>query len=163
MVDDGDFEWLNQWVWHAWKGVRGCWYARRSTFDIITKAVGAVYMHRAIAAHAGLLKVDHRDGDGLNNRRENLRPCSHKNNCRNQGIRKNNTSGFKGVHWDKKKKKWLASIMVDRRSHFLGYFKTPLDCAKAYNAGALKYHGEFARLNDLSKYEKTQEPTTIPA
>jgi len=94
-------------------------------------------------------QVDHIDRNVLNNRKANLRICTHTQNARNAGIGKNNTSGYKGVCWNKRKSKWMVEIMADRKRFFLGYFKNKLDAAKAYNAGAIKYHGKFACLNRI--------------
>ena len=94
--------------------------------------------------------VDHIDGDKENNTRENLRICKQAENCANSKISKNNTSGFKGVSWNKALKKWHAYIMLNRKRIHLGYFKDKLEAAKAYNKAALKYFGEFARLNEVA-------------
>jgi len=92
--------------------------------------------------------VDHRNGNPLYNNKSNLRVCFHKENIRNAEKRKNNTSGFKGVFWNRINKNWFSQIMVNYKTIYLGSFKEKIDAAKAYNDGAVKYHGEFARLND---------------
>ena len=79
------------------------------------------------------------------NRWINLRSSTPAQNCRNTAIKKNNTSGYKGVSWDKQKSKWFAQIMVDRKHIFLGYHRTPQEAHAAYVAGAKRLHGEFAR------------------
>jgi hypothetical protein len=96
------------------------------------------------------VEVDHRDGNGLNNRRRsNLRVCSHSQNGANQKKHKNNTSGFKGVvlYKDNRSRPWCARIKVEGRHIYLGYFATPDEAAKAYDAAAIRLHGEFARTN----------------
>jgi hypothetical protein len=95
--------------------------------------------------------TDHRDGNGLNNQRHNLRICTAKENGRNQRINSVNTSGYKGVSWKKDQHKWLSQIIVDNRAYNLGTFVCPLRAAKAYNDAAEKYFGEFARPNELPK------------
>jgi hypothetical protein len=95
------------------------------------------------------LKVDHKDGDGLFNVEGNLRVATSAQNGSNQGLAKHNTSGFKGVSWANHMQKWRAQIQVDGKHIHLGYFDSPIDAAKAYNEGALKYHKEFAVLNVL--------------
>ncbi len=92
---------------------------------------------------------DHKDGDIFNNRKCNLRKCtSSQNNC-NRKIPKNNTSGLKGVSWHKNKKKWEADITINNKTIFLGLYKDKIEAALAYNKAAIKYHGEFARLNQI--------------
>lgn len=93
--------------------------------------------------------IDHIDGDPLNNRKSNLRFCTNAENTKNQRKKKNNTSGFKGVSWDKEKKKWAAQITVNQKKIWLGTFEDKVEAAKAYNKAAIKYHGEFAYLNKV--------------
>ncbi len=90
-------------------------------------------------------KVDHWDRDGLNNKRENLRLASNAENCRNSRRHKNNTSGYKGVHWEASKRKWRATISVNNKRIHLGYFSTSELGYEAYCKAAVKYYGEFAR------------------
>ena len=91
-------------------------------------------------------QVDHIDCNPLNNRRGNLRLATPSQNGTNQSRPKNNTSGFKGVHWDKRAKKWMATIRINGKKTYLGLFATPELAYAAYCEAALKYHGEFARL-----------------
>jgi len=99
------------------------------------------------------IKVDHKDGNGLNNVRYNLRVCTTAENTRNKQKSKGNTSGFKGVCWHKRDKCWAVQICVDYKGVHLGHFPgTPegkIEAAKAYNVAAIKYYGEFARLNNI--------------
>ena len=145
MVDDADFEWLNQWRWFAWRPTdRNTWYAKRSGC-IDGKKNSA--LHRVILGEH-IPKIDHRDGNGLNNQRLNLRPCSTKGNSANHQIRVDNSSGFTGVSLYRDGR-WMARICVDQKSLFLGYFVNKLDAALAYNVAAVKHFGEFARLNNI--------------
>jgi hypothetical protein len=89
--------------------------------------------------------VDHRNGDGLDNRRANLRPASVSENAMNRGLAANNTSGFKGV--SRKRNRWQAAIKLDGNTRYLGMFATPEEAARAYDAAAREFFGEFARLN----------------
>jgi AP2 domain len=92
-------------------------------------------------------QVDHKDREAtLDNRRQNLRVTLDKNQ-QNQGKHKNNTSGFKGVCWDKRKAQWRARISAGGKSVLLGLFPTALDAAAAYDAAAKELHGEFAVTN----------------
>jgi hypothetical protein len=97
------------------------------------------------------MKVDHINGDGLDNQRCNLRLATHSENLRNRGYTKKNTSRYKGVTWYKPYKKWRAQIKTDHKMKNLGYFDIPEEAAEAYNEAAKKYHGSFAWLNKLPK------------
>jgi hypothetical protein len=110
-----------------------------------------ISLHREIANPAGKLLVDHRNGNTLDNRRDNLRLATQAQNAHNS--RKRNiacSSKFKGVSFHKSKyggKHWQAYISIAGRRIHLGIYMTELEAAKAYDAAARKYHGEFARLN----------------
>ncbi len=110
-------------------------------------------MHRAILGVTDpAIEVDHRSGDGLNNRRGNLREATRAQNSRNLGLPRNSTSGFKGVSFTRSKgqplaKPWQASINVNWKGYHLGYFATAAAAARAYDAAARVHFGEFARLN----------------
>ena len=94
--------------------------------------------------------VDHRDGDGLNNHRENLRVATHTENIRNSRKSSANTSGYKGVCWHKRDLKWMVQIGDNGKLINLGYFDDIEDAAAAYREAATKYHGEFANYGDES-------------
>jgi len=94
-------------------------------------------------------QIDHINGNGLDNRKCNLRFCNHAQNNWNSKKNITNTSGFKGVCWSKEKKKWIASIRVNGYQYYLGYFDNLIKAAKTYNRAAKKYHGEFAKLNRI--------------
>lgn len=141
LVDDADYEWLNQWKWCAHKNHRkgSCkWYALRRGSEDET-----IYMHRQIMAVSGNKKVDHKDRDGLNNQRHNLRLATNYQNLWNQGLRSVNNSGFRGVGWFKKSSKWRARITVRGKEHHLGLFHTKLEAVQAYSQSALQHFGEF--------------------
>ena len=91
--------------------------------------------------------VDHKDGNTLDNRKENLRFSSHAENMRNSRTRKTNTSGIKGVCWDKKRGKWKSVINVDRKAFVLGYYTDIEDAEAAYVKASKELHGEFSRLS----------------
>jgi hypothetical protein len=94
----------------------------------------------------GLL-VDHRNGDGLDNHRDNLRIATRSQNACNRHNTKSKAScRFSGLFFDKRRGKWMSRIVVNGKI-FLGYFDSEIDAARAYDAAAKKYHGEFARLN----------------
>lgn len=104
-------------------------------------------MHRLIAMPPKDMEVDHIDGDGLNNRRSNLRCATKSQNQRNSRRNCLNTSGFKGVHWYESKRRWQAQIMLNKKQHHLGYFKTAEEAHSAYVAASERLHGEFGRTN----------------
>lgn len=96
------------------------------------------------------IEVDHKNHDTLDNRKENLRPCTRSQNRANQLIRIDNTSGAKGVSWKKDVKKWEAYIDFNGKRKRLGYFTNKKEAIMAYNKAAITYYGEFALLNSLS-------------
>lgn len=143
LVDDADYEWLNQWKWHAEKK-HGIWYAKRSLYTN-GKQIN-IKMHSLILGTPKGMQSDHKDGDGLNNQRYNLRVCTYAENQHNRAIRIDSKSSvFKGVsHY---KYGWRVSIKVNYKSINVGYFKDETEAAKAYDQAAIKYFGEFANLN----------------
>jgi len=130
---------------------------RKRTYAIRWSEAGRVLLHRLIMSRilGRELKrsefVDHINGDGLDNRRENLRLATNSQNQANSGIRRNNTTGYKGVSFHKTLGKWHATIMVKGKKKHLGYFDTPEEAAEAYNDAARKYFGEFAYLNEIER------------
>lgn len=109
---------------------------------------GMDLLHRILLDAPKDLQVDHIDGDPKNNRRSNLRLCSCADNQKNQRRHSNNTSGFKGVHWNKQRKRWRAEIMINRRTVHLGYFDTPEQASAAYQDAAVHLFGEFKRATE---------------
>ena len=105
-------------------------------------------MHRLIMNCPTGQYIDHRDRNGLNNCKSNLRICSHRQNCMNQKPTIG-TSKHKGVSWSKDRNRWLAKIDPDGKQKFLGRFVNEIDAAMAYNEAAKKYFGEFAYLNEI--------------
>ena len=145
LVDAENYDFLITKNWYAWDNRRGGFYARHSI-------IGGekIYMHRLIMDASKGIYIDHINGNGLDNRRCNLRICTNAENHRNS---KKYSSGFyskyKGVTWSKRQKTWKAQIKADYKNKNLGCFDSEIKAALAYNEAALKYHGEFARLNVL--------------
>lgn len=129
------------------------WQARvgsHTTYAMSSKQTGptkwiALIMHRMIVSAPDGMQVDHIDGDGLNNRRSNLRIVTAAQNAQNGKFRRNNKSGIKGVYWHKSKGKWDASITVNRKLIHLGQFAKIEDAASAYAEASARLHGKFAR------------------
>lgn len=148
MVDDEDFEELNKYKWCAFKG-NSTYYVSRATR--VAKKQKVLLMHRVIMKTPKGMHTDHINGDGLDNQRSNLRIATHSENMRNTRMSKNNTSGYKGVCWDKNAKKWHVQITVDSKLIYLGLYDTVEDGYKAYCIACIKYHGEFANLGQSIK------------
>jgi hypothetical protein len=104
-------------------------------------------LHRVIMNAGPETIIDHRDGNSMNNLIENLRPATHSQNNCNVPKRKNTTSHYKGVYFDKKRKRWRVYIKFNKKKIYLGTFESEIDAALAYDRAAKKYQGEFARLN----------------
>lgn len=140
IVDAKDFEWLSQWNWYAYYNPHTkSFYAKRRAGD------NDIGMHGAILNCEPSKEVDHKSGNTLDNRRANIRVCTHTENMRNRGKDFNTRSGFKGVYRDKKK--WFSQISVNGKAVRLGIFTDKKKAAKAYDQAATIYHGEFARFN----------------
>jgi len=140
LVDDGDVKWLSRWRWSEYRGRRGHRYATRH------ERGKTILMHREVLGLLPGLVTDHINGDGLDNRRENLRACTHRENLSNRRVALNNTSGTPGVGFDSSKrgsKQWRARIKVNGRRHHLGWFRLKEDAVKAYWAAAERHWGSF--------------------
>lgn len=146
LVDDADYLYLNQFKWHIYKQNRNNFYARTVIYQN-KKRIGIV-MHRLLLKCEGKI-IDHISGDGLDNRRSNIRCCTKSENPLNRRININNNSGYKGVSWFKVVKKWRAQIQYKKIVYHLGTYEKRIDAAKAYNEAAIKFHGEFAKLNEI--------------
>lgn len=149
LVDACDYEWLRQWSWYY--HVNGYVIRRRRKSD--GKGPRDISMHRVILRRMGFknfAKGDHINRNGLDNQRINLRPATNLQSGHNRG-RHNSVSGYKGVNRYRSAGKWRARIMVKSESIFLGYFDSIKDAARAYNDAAIKYHGDFACLNEINQ------------
>ena len=143
-VSDDWFEYLSQWKWNAfWNKNTNSYYAVRSEGKSPNQY--KIWMHKVISnTHLGVM-CDHKNRDTLDNQPNNLRSCTVSQNNMNVGIRKNNTSGYKGV--SKCGKKWRAAITFGGKGVSLKCWDNPEDAARAYDEAAKIYHGEFAFLN----------------
>ena len=147
IVDDEDYDKLLE---HEWCASKGCntFYATRIVR--VGRSRKTILMHREILNTPIGLHTDHVNGNGLDNTQNNLRVCTRAENTRNQTVRSNNTSGYKGVSWNSRKNKWNANIYAEDKNIHLGFFFCLIKAAKAYNDAAKKYYGEYAKLNVLS-------------
>ena len=146
LVDDDDHEWLSQWKWYALEGNNGRFYAGRGIR--IDGRRTHLSMQSALMQPGPGCEVDHEDGNGLNNQRSNLRSATRAENQWNVRLRRDNTSGVKGVTWDRQAGKWLVRIRVNGKRINLGHFGDLDDAAAAYAEAALVYHGDFARIEN---------------
>ena len=151
-VDNVDYEWLIGWKWRTLT-LKNTSYAVRHDTDKETGANVIILIHRVITGAPKGYDADHKNRDGLDNQRENLRVCTRSQNLGNMRIRyeMKRHSQYKGVSYDSRNmnNRWYAYINCESRRHFLGYFATEEEAARAYNAKALELFGEFARLNEL--------------
>ena len=147
IVDDEDYDYLNQFKWYA-NNLNGKFYAVRNE-RINKKYAGGLLMHRVIMNPIKGFVVDHINGITLDNRKDNLRNCTHADNIKNQKLSISNKTGFRGVSWHKNKKVFESRIKSNNISYHLGTFNNAIDAAKIYNDAAIKFHGEFAKLNKI--------------
>ena len=141
MVSDEDFERVSKIRW-SFVYVKGCNYA-----------VGnGLLMHRFIMNCKGI--IDHKDGNGLNNQRDNLRIVTHTQNMHNSRKNKIGTSRYKGVWFRKELGSWSSQIMHNGKRYQVGTFKDEETAALAYNAKAKELFGEFAYLNNVENKRK---------
>ena len=104
-----------------------------------------IYMHHVICPPSAGMEVDHRDCNGLNNRRGNVRLATRQQNVCNQTVRRDNKAGLRGVSWFEPARKWRARISANGKSCFLGYFDTSDAAKEAYASASAELHGDFGR------------------
>ena len=144
LVEDGDYDFVMQYRWYLRETQRP---GRRPWGPYAATSIGrekTVFMHCLIMGAKG---IDHANGNGLDNRRSNLRPATNGQNMRNRRPNINHSSQYKGVQWAPNCGKWRANIKVDGASYTLGFFADEREAAEAYDAAARAAFGEFARPN----------------
>lgn len=142
VIDAADVPLVAGWRWGA-KVRPWTTYAARTDYSTGRKV--EVKMHRLLMAAPAHLLVDHRDRNGLNNRRGNLRLATSAQNARNAGVNKNSLTGIRGVGWVARDSKWRARISCNGQSHLLGHFNCITAARLAYARASVKMHGEFGR------------------
>lgn len=148
LVDDNMLEELSKWGWWVTKAGYVLWQ------QCLGKVAGKyryknIFMHRLVASTPDGKITDHINGNKLDNRKENLRVCTHKGNNSNSKLFSTNSSGYRGVSRIRSTGKWRSTISVDNKSVNLGHFESPVEAALAYNEAAREYHGEFAKVNKV--------------
>ena len=148
LIDSEDYELVKGFQWRIITPMPRCPDKR---YVMAWRRRMSIYMHRLIAGADSGEEVDHANGNGLDNRKNNLRIATRSQNQANKGkipMRgRHGTSQYKGVCWDKSRNSWAASITVNRRSRGLGRYSSEEEAARAYDKAALEAWGEFARLN----------------
>ena len=148
IIDAEDYEVVKRCSWYVWTNS-----VRSKAYAMGWIKGKNVLLHRLIMNAEKGQFVDHISHNTLDNRRRNLRICTRAENNRNRIIAIDNTSGYKGVGWYKSTSKWVARITINYKLTHLGYFHDKDDAARAYNKAAIKYHGEFALLNEITPGE----------
>ena len=146
IVDAEDYDWLSRYDWFAMKSKQTYYAHRHSNGKILS-------MHREIMRAPKGMICDHKNHNGLNNRKSNLRICTIRQNARNRQARTGCSSGYKGVYWSKRYKKWRARISFECRRIHLGNFFDEIKAALAYDDKAAELFGEFACLNFPERIE----------
>ena len=149
VVDDEDYEIASRFRWHLKKKGGRC-YARCKMYmgRLNGKSIGcSIYLHRLIMRPSSCMQIDHKDHNGLNCKRVNMRSCTNGQNKQNCHSAKGSSSKYKGVCWDKRSEKWYTRIKIKGKEIKLGTFNNELEAALAYDRAATKYFGEFACLN----------------
>lgn len=144
VIDAQDYELVSQYKWYVAPSKSGKYYAITGSRKIKTTG-----MHQLILGCQPPIIADHKDSSAtLDNRRMNLRLADCSSNTINTGIKKTNTSGYRGV--SQRGKFWEAGIKLKGKTTYLGWFKTPEEAAMAYNKAAIELHGEFSFQNTIA-------------
>lgn len=147
VVDEADAGLVAGYRWRAVHRPRSnVWYVEATTRTLDGSRSRTVGIHRIILGEP-MERIDHINGDGLDNRRANLRLADPSQNCQNRPVRTGSLSQFKGVAWHRLGHGWEARIQARGHRHWLGIFQDPADAARAYDAAARELHGAFARVN----------------
>lgn len=146
VIDADDWPLVKPYRWYALHTDRTTYAHTNRTVD--GRSIPSNLLHRMLLNAKSGEFVDHKDHNGLNNRRTNLRACTQTQNNGNARLSRANTSGYRGVYWHKGCRKWCARIKVDYKYRTLGSFSDPWTAAQIYNTAATKIWGEFAYQNE---------------
>lgn len=151
LIDEADFEFVSQYAWKVLKN-KSVSYATTRVFCKCCKRQSTVYMHRLLLGlePGGKTIVDHKNHNGLDNRRDNLRACASWQNAHYKRMRKGvekYSSQYRGVRWVERYRLWEASIKVQGCQRWLGRYDEEKDAALAYDTAARDLVGPFAKLN----------------
>lgn len=147
IVDDADYDLLSKFKWQFVKNSKfGTGYAVRTVWNESHDKRIALAMHNAVMVPPEGLVVDHVYGNQLDNRKSNLRITTREHNAMNLSTPRNNTSGFKGVKWQKSDKRWIAYIGFQNRAIYLGCFSDIKDAIAARQVAELRYFGKYRRI-----------------
>lgn len=145
LVDDEDFDFLSKNKWQAARTKRGDTFYAGRTFWLKGKKT-KIFIHQVVMNPPKGYVVDHINGNKLDNRKSNLRVCTNSENLKNQGLRSTNTSGYKGVFFLKRERKWRATIKCNYKQYYLGEFLDKEEARQAYIKACHKYHGKYANI-----------------
>lgn len=147
IVDAEDLPLVSGYSWYTYNDPRRSTQYAVTNVRLPTGKRKTLRMHRLIMGADSKYGVDHANGNGLDNRRSNLRLATQRQNSTNRRIHKNNRSGYKGVHWRSDNCRWRAAIGTPQGKITLGHFDNCIDAAKAYDRAARRLFGEYAKLN----------------
>ena len=119
-----------------------------------TRNGNCLFLHKFICNPPKNRLTDHIDRNMLNNLESNLRIATKSQNGANSKLQKNNTSGYRGVHWDKRNKRWVASVRNNYKKFYLGRFIDKHEAAFVYNKAAREFFGEFVTLNEVEELKE---------
>jgi hypothetical protein len=163
LVDEEDYERVSQYRWSPARG-------RDTTYAMSRSGKTTIYLHRTVLSEPPCPEVDHKDGNGLDNRKFNLRVATHQQNLCNQRLSRANTSGYSGVSWNRRRRKWVAQTKHYGKAIQIGLFDSKVDAALARDEYMRAHYGEYARLNfpEIGDYWRAQAaegnpgPTAAP-
>jgi len=145
LIDTEDLALVKNHKWMSAKSTQGLWYVR----TMIDRKIISIHSIIMAGLLSSGLEVDHKDHNTFDNRKQNLRVCTRSQNMMNKEITKNNTSGFKGVSFNKDTQRWMACLRKADKFIYLGLHNTATEAARIYNDAAVEYFGEFACLNRI--------------
>lgn len=148
IIDTEDYDKIKKFRWYILHNIKGHSFYAITNIYKNKKRLGLL-LHRVIMSPPKEVLIDHVNHNGLDNRKNNLRLCTHQENSRNCKKYKSNKNIFKGVRQRNELKKWQARLKFNDKTIHLGSFDDPIQAAKAYNEKAKELFGEFSCLNEI--------------